>query len=69
MGAIEHVVPLRRNRSGGDILFAYGFHTTYIVLVGIAAVATLLVILFVRPDVGDRSESEERTSAEVYDSS
>jgi len=65
-GQVKSISSLAGDMVGGAMLFLYGFGTTYLALIGITAVATALVILFVRSDPGVRADAEERTGAETY---
>lgn len=65
-GQVKSVSSLAGDMGGGALLFLYGFQTTYTVLIGITAVATLLVVLFLRENPGVNADSEEQTGLETY---
>jgi MFS family permease len=65
-GQVKSVASLAGDLGGGALLYLYGFQTTYTVLIGVTAIATLLVILFVRRDPGVRTDADERTGIETY---
>ncbi|MFB6173786.1 MAG: MFS transporter [Halobacteriales archaeon] len=65
-GQVKSVSGLAGDMGGGALLFAYGFGTTYAVLIGLTVVSALLVVLFVRADPGASAGSEERTGIETY---
>jgi len=65
-GQVKSVASLAGDIGGGGMLYALGFGTTYAVLIGVTAVATGLVVLFVRRDPGDRAAAAARTGIETY---
>lgn len=65
-GQVKSVASLAGDLGGGALLYLYGFHTTYAVLIGITGIATLLVILFVRSDPGIRTDTDDQTGIETY---
>ena len=65
-GQVKSASSLLGDMVGGGLLFAYGFRTTYAVLVVITAVSALLVFLFVRTDPGGGADGDERTGVETY---
>jgi MFS family permease len=65
-GQVKSAASLLGDMVGGAMLYAYGFRTTYTVLIGITAVSVVFVFLFVRWDPGERSDADERTGLETY---
>jgi MFS family permease len=65
-GQVKSISSLAGDLGGGALLFLYGFGTTYVVLMATTAVATVLVVLFLRDDPGVRADTDERTSVGVY---
>jgi MFS family permease len=50
---------------GGLLLYLYGFQTTYAVLIGVTAFATLSVVLFLRDNPGGKKDADEATGVQT----
>ena len=50
---------------GGLLLYLYGFQTTYAVLIGVTAFATLSVFLFLRDNPGGKKDADEATGVQT----
>jgi len=63
---VRSIASLLGDLVGGALLFAYGFSTTYAVLVAITLASTAAVYVFVRDDPGTRADPDQATGVQTF---